>query len=90
MTAVIEGTDLSWVTFGSDDGERCGAIAVDCPREAVAAAFWEHICLCTPDRQPLCTRHRDSTAAKAARNGSRFSCALCGDPLLLLRIEPIR
>jgi hypothetical protein len=91
MTAVIEETDLSWVTFSDDDGgERCGSVTVDCPAEAVAVAFWRHTCRCDPDRQPLCVEHRDDTARDVAESGPLFECIRCGAPCLLLRIEPIR
>jgi hypothetical protein len=88
--ATDTGTDLSWVTFSSEEGERCGATTVDCPAEAVAAAFWKQTCRCDPDRQPLCVEHRDATARDAAETGPLFECARCGFPVRLLRIEPLR
>jgi hypothetical protein len=82
------GTDLSWVTFSSDDGERCdGTDGADCPLEAVARSVWARTCEHAEETWLHCAAHRDMVRDMC--QGGTY-CTVCGTPGLLLRIEPIR
>lgn len=88
--ATVERTDLSWVTFSSDEADAC----CSCASEAVAVAVFSGRCNChghsDPGRHPMCVQCRRDMAALVAEEGPHLSCANCQAPLYFLRFEPIR
>lgn len=90
MTAVMEDTDLGWVSFLGDEPEICQAEEDRCRAEAVAASFWKDKCRCSPDPMLLCAGHRDRLAREAIVSRNQFQCDNCGQDCELLRIEALR
>jgi hypothetical protein len=90
MTAVAEALDLSRVTFAEDDpAEPCAWLEDGpCALEAVAVAVWEQPCRCSPDRQPLCARHRDRVIS-LDRQAGLWKCAVCDARVRLIRMEGV-
>lgn len=90
MTATIGDLDLGWVTFTTEDPRsRCAIPNPDCPREAVALAVFDDVCLHTPREVPVCAGHRDEIL-DAFRDVAAVPCAVCGHGVRLARMEPIR
>lgn len=90
MTVIAPDT-LDWVTFSTEESGPC---QVDCPggcaREAVARAYWDQPCLCSPDTTDLCVMHRDELLEEARVWGPDYECCTCWVSVVLLRIVPIR
>jgi hypothetical protein len=91
VTAITEAPEsLDWVRFSDEDELACQAMSTECPREPVAAAFFDAPCGYVPVPQRLCAEHRDRTIAKSLEWDGVFRCFRCLTWITLLRIEPIR
>jgi hypothetical protein len=81
--------DLTWVTFGSDDGETCdGVDDRPCPLEAVARSVWAPACAHVQGSWLHCVTHL--SVLQGACAAGDWHCVTCGAPVRLLRIEPVR
>lgn len=94
MTTTTTTSDLSWVTFTSDEhAPRCDFRLGKCPAQATHAGIYKIVYGCTHDRILYCLAHRDLILNRAQHNGSRFVCrSICGPDSLtiLLRMEALR